>query len=254
MHQDIAPQSQNSAPHFVFFEDGEPPERYRPGGFHPVSIGDVLHQRYHVVHKLGFGSCSSIWLAKDIRQPDRYVAIKINMAETEHASNETRIWRHLWAAANDPQQPGVRSIPSIWDEFIIDGLNGTHPCIGTVPARMTVAEAQEASYTRLFQLKVARVIMAQLIKSVAFVHTRGYVHADLHLGNVLLEFPKTMAEMPSDKLFETFGSPVLEHVRTVSNEKEQPLPVGVPSHIVIPAWFGIRSEDIKLNEASVRHC
>ncbi|ROW07162.1 hypothetical protein VPNG_07339 [Cytospora leucostoma] len=257
-HQYIAPR--NSAPRFAFIEDGEPPERYRPGGYHPVSVGDVLHQRYHIVHKLGFGSYSTVWLAKDAQQLDRYVALKIKMAETDHDSNETQVWRHLWAAANDPQQPaspphttsvGVHSIPPFWDEFTIDGPNGTHRCIGTVPARMTVAEAQEASYTRLFQLKVARVIVAQLIKAVAFMHTRGYVHADLHLGNVLLKFPRSMSEMPSDKLLETFGSPVLEPVRIISDEKEQPLPVGVPPHIVIPAWFGTRSEDIKFDEASV---
>lgn len=182
------------------------------------------------------------------------------MAGIDHNSNEARIWRHLWAAANDPQQPaspllttsvGVHNIPPIWDEFTIDGSNGTYPCVVTVPARLTVAEAQEASYTRLFQLKVARVIVAQLIKAVAFIHARGYVHADLHLGNALLELPKSMAKMPSDKLFQTFGSPVLEPVRIIGSEEEQPLPVDIPSHIVLPAWFGARNEEIKLDEASV---
>ncbi|KAI1201950.1 kinase-like protein [Nemania serpens] len=259
IHQDIAPQ--NSAPRFAYIEDGEPPERYRPGGYHPLSIGDILHHRYHIVHKLGFGSYSTIWLAKDIQQLGRYIAIKIKTAEGDDDSKETQIWRHLWAAANDPQQLtpspdttslGVTySISPIWDEFTIDGPNGTHRCIGTVPARMTVAEAQDASYTQLFQLKVARVIVAQLIKAVAFMHARGYVHADLHLGNVLLAFPKSIAEMPPDKLFETFGSPRLEPVKIIGNKTGQPLPIGIPSHIVIPAWFGARSEDIKLDEASV---
>lgn len=258
MHQQTAPQ--NGALRFAFIEDGEPPERYRPGGYHPLSIGDVLHQRYRIVHKLGFGSYSTIWLAKDVQQLDRCVAIKIKTAETDHDSNETRTWRRLWAAANDPQQPalpshtrsvGIHSMPPIWDEFTVDGPNGTHRCIVTAPARTTVSEAQEASYTRLFQLKVARVIAAQLIKAVAFMHTRGYVHADLHLGNVLLKLPKSMAEMPSDKLFDTFDSPVLEPVKIIGDEKEQSLPVGIPSHIVIPAWFGTRSEDIKLHEASI---
>lgn len=258
MHQDLAPQ--NGALRFAFIEDGEPPERYRPGEYHPLSIGDVLHQRYHIVHKLGFGSFSTIWLAKDVQQLGRYAAIKIKMAETDHDSNETRIWRHLSAAVNDSEQPalipytasvGAHSMPPIWDEFTVDGPNGTHRCIVTDSARMTVAEAQEASYTRLFQLKVARVIVAQLIEAVAFMHTRGYVHADLHLGNVLFEFPKTIAEMPLDKLFETFGSPVLEPMRIIGHEKEQPLPVGIPSHIVIPAWFGTRSEELTLHEASV---
>ncbi|KAI1109301.1 kinase-like protein [Nemania sp. NC0429] len=262
IHQDIAPQ--NSAPRFAYIEDGEPPERYRPGGYHPLSLGDILHHRYHIVHKLGFGSYSTTWLAKDIQQRGRYIAIKIKTAEgDDDDSKEAQIWRHLWAAANAPQQLtpspdtttslGIAySIPPIWDEFTIDGPNGTHRCIGTVPARMTVAEAQDASHTRLFQLKVARVIVAQLIKAVAFMHARGYVHADLHLGNVLLAFPKRIAEMPSDKLFETFGSPRLEPVKIIGDRTEQPpLPIGIPSHIVIPAWFGARSEDVKLDEASV---
>ncbi|CAN8098719.1 unnamed protein product [Discula destructiva] len=182
------------------------------------------------------------------------------MAETDHDSNETRTWRHLWAAANEAQQPAlpshtasvdVHSVPPIWDEFTVDGPNGAHRCIVTTPARMAVAEAQEASYTRLFQLKVARVIAAQLIEAVAFMHTRGYVHAVLHLGNVLLKSPKILAGMPSDKLFETFGSPVLEPVKIVGSDKKQPLPVSIPSHIVIPAWFGTRSEDMKHHEASI---
>lgn len=83
------------------------------------------------------------------------------------------------------------------------------------------------------------------------MHTRGHIHADLHLGNILLEFPKTTSDTSPDKLFETFGNPVLELVRIIGNGKEQPLPVGIPSHIVIPAWFGTRSEDVKLGEASV---
>lgn len=258
MHQQTEPQ--NGAIRFAFIEDGEPPGRYRLGGYHPLSIGDILHQRYRIVHKLGFGSYSTIWLAKHVQKLDRYVAVKIKTAETDHDSNETRAWRHLWAAANDAQEPalpshtpsvGIHSMPPIWDEFTVDGPNGTHRCIVTVPARMTVSEAQEASYTRLFQLKVARAIAAQLIKAVAFMHTRGYVHADLHLGNVLLQFPKSIAEMSSDKLFDAFGSPVLEPVKIVGNDKEQPLPVGMPSHIVIPAWFGTRSEETKLHEASI---
>ncbi len=30
-------------------------ELYRPGGYHPVHIGDQLEKRYYVIHKLGFG-------------------------------------------------------------------------------------------------------------------------------------------------------------------------------------------------------
>ena len=46
--------------------DAEPPFRYRPGGFHPVHLGDTFKEgRYRVIHKLGHGGFSTIWLARD---------------------------------------------------------------------------------------------------------------------------------------------------------------------------------------------
>jgi serine/threonine protein kinase len=44
----------------------EPFELYRPGGYHPVHIGDTLcHSRYTIIRKLGWGQYSTVWLAKD---------------------------------------------------------------------------------------------------------------------------------------------------------------------------------------------
>jgi serine/threonine protein kinase len=39
-------------------------EDYRPGGFHPVNLGDTFHGgTYRVIRKLGEGSYSTVWLA-----------------------------------------------------------------------------------------------------------------------------------------------------------------------------------------------
>jgi serine/threonine protein kinase len=39
---------------------------YRPGGYHPVQLGDLFHDgRLRVIRKLGEGSFSTVWLAKD---------------------------------------------------------------------------------------------------------------------------------------------------------------------------------------------
>jgi hypothetical protein len=39
-------------------------EEYRPGGFHPVNLGDTFHHgKYRVIRKLGDGSHSTVWLA-----------------------------------------------------------------------------------------------------------------------------------------------------------------------------------------------
>lgn len=41
-------------------------EAYRPGGYHPIHLGDLLAEgRYKILRKLGFGSFSTVWLAKD---------------------------------------------------------------------------------------------------------------------------------------------------------------------------------------------
>ena len=46
--------------------DQESLDLYRHGGYHPVQLGDTYKaNRYQVVHKLGWGGYSTVWLAKD---------------------------------------------------------------------------------------------------------------------------------------------------------------------------------------------
>lgn len=44
--------------------------------------------------------------------------------------------------------------------------------------------SKDASYNRLFQFEVARALAAQLVLAVEYVHSQGFVHGDLHIGNV----------------------------------------------------------------------
>lgn len=39
---------------------------YRPGGFHPVHLGDLLDGRFEVVHKLGHGGHATVWLCQEL--------------------------------------------------------------------------------------------------------------------------------------------------------------------------------------------
>jgi serine/threonine-protein kinase SRPK3 len=162
---------------YRYIESVESLEEYRRGGFHPITIGDRLRRRYHIVHKLGFGSYSTVWLARDERA-DRYVAIKIAAAEETGESQESTITCLL----RDKVHPWKDFILPTLDEFLLTGPNGKHQCIVTVPARMNVAEAQDASVWRLFQLPVARAIAAQLILAVSFLHSQGIVHAGKYPG------------------------------------------------------------------------
>jgi serine/threonine-protein kinase SRPK3 len=40
---------------------------YRPEYFYPVKLGQVFHDRYQVLTKLGYGAWSTIWLARDLK-------------------------------------------------------------------------------------------------------------------------------------------------------------------------------------------
>lgn len=41
---------------------------YDPARFYPARLGQVLDGQYQIVTKLGYGSSSTIWLARDLNQ------------------------------------------------------------------------------------------------------------------------------------------------------------------------------------------
>jgi serine/threonine-protein kinase SRPK3 len=161
---------------YPLIEDVEDLDRYCPGGYHPLQIGDELDcGRYRLVHKLGYGGYSTTWLARD-RQRPRYVAVKVITADTSGCSPEVRL---LYSLGNSPSRPGREIIPALIDDFWITGPNGKHRCIVTSPAQMSLFDAKEASTFGLFRPKVAQSIIAQLIRGVAFLHHENIVHGGM---------------------------------------------------------------------------
>lgn len=42
-------------------------EKFKKRQYYPANIGEVLDSRYQIVGKLGFGSTSTVWLARDLQ-------------------------------------------------------------------------------------------------------------------------------------------------------------------------------------------
>ncbi|CAI7621775.1 unnamed protein product [Penicillium glandicola] len=113
---------------------------------------------------------------------------------------------------------------------------------------MSLSEAKDASYNRLFQLEVARALAAQLVLAVEYVHSKGFVHGDLHYGNVLLQLPFDLSQLSVEGLYEKYGEPEFEAIRRFDG---QPLPLKIPSRAVLPIWLGEASDKLKLAEAKI---
>lgn len=157
-------------------------ELYKPGGYHPVAINDLLHKRYRIVDKLGFGGYSTVWLARD-EIGRRYVAVKIGISSTSLPRRELEILKALNSSRPSWQEPPARAnavrsfaLPTILDAFEVRGPNGTHPCYTLTPAQ---GNLKEASFSRLFPVQVARALAAKLATAVATVHSQGFVHGGM---------------------------------------------------------------------------
>lgn len=160
---------------YFIIEDAEHLNGYCPGGYHVVRLGDRLKERYEIIHKLGFGSYSTIWLARD-RQEGVNVAIKIGVAETDRP-RESAMLSMLHAGKEQSEayvDAGKAAIPALLDEVEVHGPNGEHHCLVTPPARVSLAIS--GSDGTLYPLTTARAIAAQLMQAVAFVHSKGVVH------------------------------------------------------------------------------
>ncbi|RKK69660.1 hypothetical protein BFJ69_g12514 [Fusarium oxysporum] len=228
---------------YKYIEEVEVLEDYRPGGYHPVQINDTLHHdRYQIVHKLGHGTFSTAWLALD-RNSSTCVAVKVGTADAD--KDEVDILSRLAMTGTDETM-----IPRLLDCFTVNGPNGSHPCLVTTPARCSLIDTKDSSDSGLFQLDVARSLAVQVIKAVAHVHSRGYAHGDLHLGNLLLRLPASLNNLSIDQLYAKFGAPKLEPIARLDGSVE-PLPTGVPSYAVLPVWLGLPSDDISLCDAKL---
>ncbi|CVK95263.1 related to dis1-suppressing protein kinase dsk1 [Fusarium mangiferae] len=178
---------------YLPIEDVESLYGYSPGGYHPIDIGDRLASRYRVVHKLGHGSFSTIWLARD------------EIASNGHhqASFPFVSWiGALWGGMHS-SDPGP---------FLHRGAQWNHPCFVTALARCSLRDAQDAADFYMFQLPVARSIASQMVYVVAYIHRQGLAHGDLHLGNFLLRLPSTIDHLSDNQIYEKFSPPRPEPV------------------------------------------
>lgn len=97
----------------------EPVERYSEGLYYPICIGDILAGRYRVVHKLGWGGFSTVWMAHDLKL-EKLVALKIGVVGTS-GEEELVAQKEIIRSVKDKSR-----ILTFLDTFSLSGVKGTH--------------------------------------------------------------------------------------------------------------------------------
>jgi serine/threonine-protein kinase SRPK3 len=152
-------------------------ENYCPGGFHPIDLDDEIEGRYKVIHKLGYGGFSTVWLARD-KLLEHYVALKIIVASMQQSCKELEVLQTL--AKEPTSHPGKRSVLSLLDNFMIEGPNGRHTCLvlqlaGPSITSMNYSPGAVAGSRRL-KSTLARKVAKQTVQALEFVHSQGFCH------------------------------------------------------------------------------
>ncbi|OJD22947.1 CMGC/SRPK protein kinase [Blastomyces percursus] len=95
--------------------------------FYPMTLGEVINEKYKVVAKLGFGSASTIWCCRNLAT-NKYVALKIyahDLVAEDEIDNETAMYKRL-GTVEDSNHPGKAYVRSIEDSFSITSRTGHH--------------------------------------------------------------------------------------------------------------------------------
>ena len=78
-------------PSLLIEEENSP--YYEPAYFYPARIGEILNDRYQIATKLGHGSRSSVWLARDLYQfVLAYSHFKVHIDSLGGAGRTSDMW------------------------------------------------------------------------------------------------------------------------------------------------------------------
>ncbi|EAU37476.1 predicted protein [Aspergillus terreus NIH2624] len=91
---------------------------------------------------------------------------------------------------------------------------------------------RDVSFCHLFPHEVTRALAYHLTLAIAYTHSQGYVHGDVHLRNILVQLRSPLDHLSIEQFYKTYGEP--ETIQ-ITHRDGKPLPFQHPSKSRPPA-------------------
>ncbi|KAI8964297.1 kinase-like domain-containing protein [Daldinia sp. FL1419] len=187
-------------------ENIEDVEWYRPGGFYPLDVGEIIIDRFKVVHKLGNGGIATVWFCWDL-QEEKWIALKINSAS--HSSDncgDLRAIRLIKDRSQETDELDENHIMMASQTFFIKSPNGQHLC-SVLPVAGPSFPAWEDKIGEDFDTR--KKIGYQLTKALSFLHSKGICHGDFRPDNILMKLkPGCLDQIGYKEMQALLGKPL----------------------------------------------
>ncbi|KAL2285961.1 hypothetical protein FJTKL_07219 [Diaporthe vaccinii] len=175
--------------------------QYFLGYFYPVCIGDLFNQRYQVIHKLGRGGFSTVWLAHDLKTL-KDVALKVLSSSGDAKEYET----HQYIAQ---RVQDCSRLVLCQDQLVLSRMDNGVKYQHTV---LVLPLRGPSLFT--FHIKTKRPLTCsmsaakQLLQAVSSLHDAGLVHrVDIVLPNILCGLNVDLAKMSTAEKYKVLGRP-----------------------------------------------
>ena len=228
-------------------------EKYKPGGFHPVEIGDRIgpSDRYLITRKLGYGGFSTVWLAQDTLEKN-FVSIKILKASCSDNHDQIGLYKDLFnnsRSAGGKEAKLANADTPEWTQYILpmlssftqSGPNGDHSCMIFEPMGSTAGALMRYPPTGYPGIGIGlgtyfgKIVLRQMLGAIVSLHAQGIIHGDLHIDNVLL--PLQLPPKNNREGIAPFFTPQQidnESARKVRRRDKKQLTENVPKHLMVP--------------------
>ncbi|KAG6226044.1 hypothetical protein E4U25_008116 [Claviceps purpurea] len=160
---------------------------YATSQYYPVTIGEIFRARYQVVGKLGFGTTSTVWLARDLSER-RHVALKLYIGSgsmVRSLDNEINAYKRI--ENSSIKHPGRSAVRALLDSFHVDGPHGSHQCLVHPPLWDSVFGFRHRNPMRRFPGQIMAIVLERLFQALDLLHQECHIaHTDIQESNMLL--------------------------------------------------------------------